>query len=522
VISRPRLGSLVPLQMRRRRAAVAEGTPRFETVILGGGPAGTGSLVWAAQNGLLGGWLDGGVAIVERSRSGSSLGQYALNADSPGRSFLECLDGPNCEPLLSEVRDDPVTQELEQWREGHPTLALVDRFERRLHAAIVTEFARHPNSQVVADATARAIYLQPDGSIAVLVTSPDGKRETIHAGSAVVALGGRPQTFWDSVNVVPGLDLGRWRRKIVSSHQLLKHGGAEQVGRKLARKGRPPRAVIVGGSHSAFSSAWMLLDHVPGVDFGAESVHVLYRSEPRVSYYSRADADADSYRFSEADVCHATGRVHRLGGLQGDGRQMWRRIQGKAGMEPDRRAIARLMGELSRAELINLLDDADVVVPAFGYRLATVPVFDEYGCSVPLARTGPAVGPDSRLLGADGQAVPGLFGIGLGSGFVPWGGMAGEMSFNGQQNSLWLYQHGLGEMVYHGARQYAAGRMAADRSPLFTSARRVDDSAHDKAVPATVAAHDPGASQPLSRSRLTRPVSSHQLMNREFDELPPL
>src|ERR1700710_1978431 len=101
---RSRLKKLVSQQFRGDRAVVAEGRPTFETVILGGGPAGTGPLVWAAQNGRLGAWLDRGVAVVERSKSGSSLGQYALNADSPGRSFLECLDGPDCEPALLEVR----------------------------------------------------------------------------------------------------------------------------------------------------------------------------------------------------------------------------------------------------------------------------------------------------------------------------------------------------------------------------------------------------------------------------------
>lgn len=480
----PRLGAVLPLPLRRNRAARAKDTTRFETVILGGGPAGTGSLVWAAQNGLLGGWLDRGVAIVERSQSGSSLGQYALNADSPGRSFLECLEGPDCEPLLAEVKNDPVTQELERWRDGHPTLALVDRFERRLHAAIVAEIARHPNSHVFTDTTARTIDLQPDGSVAVSITSAEGRRQTIHAASAVVALGGRPNTLWDSIELIPGLDLGRWRRKIVSSHQLLKHGGADQVGRMLSRKGRPPRAVIVGGSHSAFSAAWMLLDRMPGVHFGPQGIQILYRNEPRVTYYSRAEADADAYRFSESDVCQATGRVHRLGGLQGDGRQMWRRMQGKAGPQADNRAVTRSMFDLSRAELIDTLNEADLVVPAFGYRLATIPVFDKYGYSVPLARTGPAVAPDSRLLGADGQAVPGLFGVGLGSGFVPWGGLSGELSFTGQQNSLWLYQHGLGEMVYHGTRQYAVALQAgADVLHLPTARRDGDDLAPEKATP---------------------------------------
>ncbi|MGO8851229.1 hypothetical protein [Mycobacterium sp.] len=100
---------------------------------------------------------------------------------------------------------------------------------------------------------------------------------------------------------------------------LLAQGGAEEVARGLARTGRMPRAVILGGSHSAFSAASMLLERLPGVRFGLGGVRILYRSEPRVMYPSRAEASAESYGFTEADVCQATGRVHRVGGLRGDG-----------------------------------------------------------------------------------------------------------------------------------------------------------------------------------------------------------
>src|SRR5262249_46710821 len=126
----------LPRRARRRvgrELEAGERTPMYETVILGGGAAGTGSLVWAARHGGLGTWLDRGVALVERTDLlGGSLGQYPLNADSRGTSFLECLDGPRCEPSLAAVKADPVTRELEGLRHAHPTMDLVDRFERRV------------------------------------------------------------------------------------------------------------------------------------------------------------------------------------------------------------------------------------------------------------------------------------------------------------------------------------------------------------------------------------------------------
>ncbi|MBW0016734.1 MAG: hypothetical protein JO236_04195 [Mycobacterium sp.] len=444
----------------RKEQSAADGaveeTRMYETVILGGGPAGTGSLVWAARHGRLNAWLDSGVALVERSDGlGGSLGQYPLNADSRGTSFLECLDGPDCAPFLADLKSDPATREMEPFRSGQPTLQMVNRFERAVGAAVLAEFARHPNSCALTGTRALAIQLERDGSIGVITTDRDGQRAVVRATSAVVALGGRPNMSWSKTELAPGLYLGQWRDKIVSSHRLLSQGGAAEVARRLARVNRRPRVVIVGGAHSAFSAAWMLLQQLPELNFGPQGVQILHRSEPRPTYWSRDAARADGYEFSEADVCQATGRVHRFAGLQGDGREVWRRAHRKPGTEPDDRVVTRSLGSLWRADLIRLLNDADLVVPALGYRLATIPVYDPRGDRVPLAQTGPAVRQDARLLAADGTPVPGLFGVGLGSGFMPWGAMAGEVSFAGQQNSLWLFQNDIGKLIYTSTRRLA-------------------------------------------------------------------
>lgn len=455
------------------RAAAPERTPLYETVILGGGPAGTGPLVWAARHGRLGAWLDSGVALVEQAEElGGSLGQFPLNADSRGTSFLECLDGPDCAPFLADLRTDPVAAELESFRAAHPSLELVGRFERRLGAAMLTEFGRHPNSRAFTATRAEAIRLQADGSVAVVTTATDGRRVVVRAASAVVALGGRPNASWSEIEVAPGVHLGHWRDKIVSSHRLLSRGGVQEVARRLARAPGSPRVVILGGAHSAFSAAWLLLERVSAHSFGTHGVQILHRSEPRPNYPSRAAAHVDFYEFSESDVCAATGGVHRLGGLKGDGREVWRRLHRKPGTERDDRVVALPIGGLPRADLLRLLSDCDLIVPALGYRLATLPIYDARGARVPLARCGPAVAPDARLLAEDGTPVPGVFGVGLGSGFRPWGAMTGEESFAGQQNSLWLYQNGLGKLLYDGTRRRA--RHLADVSAVVDSAARED------------------------------------------------
>ncbi len=438
----------------------------FETLILGAGAAGTGSLVWAARHGLLGTWLDAGVAVVDaRFSMSGTIGRYVLNADTLGGTFLECLDGPCCDPVLVRLRSDPVALELAGWRDRYPPLELVGRFLERVGTALAAMLHSHPRSLFLAGAAARGLRLQADGSVVADISEADGRRHSLRAASAVMAVGGRQNTSWETIELVPGLQLDRWRTKIIPSELLVARGGASQARRMLARARGTPRAIILGGAHSAFSAAWLLLDRLSDIQFDAAGIQILYRTEPRVFYPSRAAAAADGYRFTDADVCPATGRVFRLSGLRADGRDVWRRMRGLAGGEAEKRVVAKPIRAEQRHELACLLDSADLIVPAFGYRMATIPVFDASGLPVVPARTGPAVDPDSRLLIEGGGALPNVFGVGLGSGFRPWGAMAGEPSFCGQQNSLWLYQNGIGEQIYNGTRACASAHreMAARR-----------------------------------------------------------
>jgi len=97
------------------------------------------------------------------------------------------------------------------------------------------------------------------------------------------------------------------------------------------------------------------------------------------------------------------------------------------------------------------LDEAALVAPCLGYRSATLPIFDADGRRLVLRadRNGDAVGDDCRVLLADGTKLPNVFGIGLGTGFRPSEAMGCEPNFNGQANSLWLYQNDMGSLIYH-------------------------------------------------------------------------
>jgi hypothetical protein len=428
----------------------------LELAILGGGPAGTGPLIWAAQYGVLHSWLDGGVAIVERTAEmGGSLGQYLINADSMGTSFLECLDPSPARVLLAAAYEAPVTRLLQEYRHGYPPLRLVAEFERCLGHALADVINSHPGGSFLPHTTVEALHVNSDGSITVKMAGG-----SLCARSVVVGLGGLqdPRELL-SREVLPGVSLSDVdQSKIILSDRLLTEPGLARAGAVLAGAGCA-RTIILGGSHSAFSAAWALLQVLPNAPFGPRDIVLFCRREPRVFYPTRAAARVDGYAFSEDDVCPMTERVHRLSGLRNDGRELWRRLRGRPGAPPEPRAEITLLSDplLSPERLRRLLDEAALVVPALGYRFCTVPVYDAAGHRIELAADEglPAVDRDCRILLTGGGALPNVFGTGLGSNYRPWGDMAGEPGFEGQQNSLWLYQNRLGRLIYEGARTVA-------------------------------------------------------------------
>jgi len=115
----------------------------LSSIIVGGGPGGLGPLIWAAQHGLLPDWLDRGIAVVERqAHLGGTLGRFGIHSDSLGGSYLECLEAPGLPAALLPLRDDPLAREMARYRDSFPLLGLVDRFMRRIGAALASMLVR--------------------------------------------------------------------------------------------------------------------------------------------------------------------------------------------------------------------------------------------------------------------------------------------------------------------------------------------------------------------------------------------
>ena len=430
----------------------------LSSIIVGGGPGGLGPLLWAAQAGILPDWLRRGVVVIDRQRIlGGTLGRYAINSDSLGGAYLEFLDAAGTPDALRALRHDPVTQQMEEYYDGFPPLDLVYSFLRRLGAAMEKIIAEQPGCAFRCGTDVRSLHLQADGSVHALTVGPDGTAAVLEARTAVVALGGRQN--WIQQPLTQDLSLSDCQpRYVMPSDRVLSHSGLKEVHRVLsADKERP--IVILGGSHSAYSTAWTLANLVSAEVLGSRRVFILQRRPPRIFYPSREAAEADDYPVADGDICPRTQRVNRLGGLRSDGRDMWRRIAGRPEVAGETRFTVLPILRLYRGELRDLLEGAALVIPAFGYCSATLPIYDVHGHRLVLNADigGRNVAQDCRLLLADGRTLPTVFGIGLGTGFRPFGAMGGEPNFSGQANSLWLYQNGIGAMVHRGVFEVLDG-----------------------------------------------------------------
>ena len=421
------------------------------SIIIGGGPGGLGPLIWAAQNGLLPDWLNRGVAVVERQgHLGGTLERFGIYSDSLGGSYLEFLEAPGLPGALLPLRDDPLTHEMAQYRRKFPPLGLVDRFMRRIGIALAAMLEESTTSSLHLSTEARAVRLRPDGAIAVETIGSDGTDATLIAHSAVMALGGHQ--LWPQQVLLPGLALAGCRmRRVMPSDRALSNAGLREAEQILAAAGRR-RILILGGSHSAYAVAAALVA-LPAADrLSAGQIVILQRREPRIFYPDRNAAFDDLYEVDAGDICPRTQRVNRMGGLRGYGREMWRQIAHRPRTLSEPRVEAMSMQQFSTTELRLEIEQAALVVPCFGYCSTMLPVFDVHGERLSLNAEvgGSAVGEDSRLVLRDGSTLPNLFAIGLGTGYRLPASMGGEPNFDGQANSLWLYQNDIGEVIYRG------------------------------------------------------------------------
>ncbi len=426
-------------------------TKTYRVVIIGAGPAGLAPLLAAHRNGLLSRLMSGGVAVVETSEEAGcgGLGRYEINSDSTGTTFVDCLRGPEASELTS-LLSHPLALEVAEAGDGPVPLRLAGRFLSLVGRTLLSMIAAHPACIVLAGYRALRAQRSPQGW-STSVENRAGHSAILVSPFVVIATGASQPLERLAAETAGGANLvERYGPKLLQSGDVFVSGGLERVAAHLGRSAEP-RAAIVGGSTSAAALANALLQRLPSVRFGAGGVTLLHRRPLRIYYPCVQDALDDGYaEFTEDDICPISKRVFRFAGFRLDSRDLIMRARGIGGRPAEPRLALHRLQPVD-PEAVAIMDRADVVIAALGYRPHALPVFQADGSPIALHAHGgpsaPMVDGACRVIDAGRQPVAGLFGIGLAAGFVPRGRLGGEASFSGQANGLWLWQNDVGLLI---------------------------------------------------------------------------
>ncbi len=425
--------------------------PVARLLVVGGGPAGTAMLTAASKAGRLGD-LARDLVLVDRGDTLGSgrLGNYAIASDSTAQSFLSAVEN-NPEPALAALAGHPSAQAIDAWRDrlGVP-LATAGPFLAVTGERLGAIVEGHGGS-ILKGHEALSARRGDDGIWSVrLKRLSDGHEFDARARNLLLATGGHQPLDRLVRQQVAGVSLvERVGDRLLQSDEVLALGGLDRVADLLSGK-RAPLIAVIGGSTSALSAVALLLRSRPGIPFGAGGITLLHREALRPTYASVEAAQADGFTdFGSDDICPLTGMVYRLGGFRLEARELALRMLEVDGRAPDPRVALHRIARGSDPDALAILDRADLVVAALGYRPRALPLRDAAGAPLPLAidAGGDLVDGRCRVMGADARPVPGVYGIGLAAGFVPSGALGGEASFRGQANGLWLWQNDVGRLI---------------------------------------------------------------------------
>lgn len=434
---------------------------RTGILVVGGGPAGLAPLLAASARGLLPDLLSAGLVVAERSdRIGAGrIGGYVINSDSAAETFLSCVVG-NPEPELAALAMHPVAQAIAAYGRDAVPLTLIGQFLGIVGEALAIVIERARDGRVMTGQDALWTQRLPDGGWSTrLRCRSSGRLTDIVSRTVLIATGaGQPIERLEQERVCGQTLLAGQAHRLIQSDQALTTDGVGEITRRLSSL-PAPRVAVLGGSTSALSCVRVLLEAcaLPA----AGRVTLLHRRQLALFYRSVEEATSGGYLdFGMDDVCPVSGFVFRFGGLRYDSRALAMAAVGLGETPSDPRLILQRLDHPDAAR--QTLDEADLIVSCVGYRPSGLPVLDITARRVPLLADqsgGALVGPECDVLDAAGEAIDGLFGIGLAAGFRPSGAMGGEPSFRGQVNGLWLWQNDVGALI--AARLLAVARRPA-------------------------------------------------------------
>lgn len=389
--------------------------PYYRLLIIGGGPSGCSIISRAIRINLYKELLEAngeslGTCIVDkenRSRfGGGKLQDYIVNSNTYGSKFATNITCNKDEVIPKEtisnttfasLKDSLAGRELELCGDKPAPLMKVGNFLRDVGQCVIDTLSQYPTSCAYhTDTTVLSIAKYPIKSLKK--DSADDTSSQCNCLWQVNAIGpSGPLTLYTKVVALanggaqepPKLSNSEHMNKLFTSDNICTGAGLDDLKMKLKGTSKK-RIVIVGGSHSAFSAAWICLNKLEifqGIDNSnasspikastadsiAEkySICILHRSPIQVFYASKKDADSDRYT-DIGPINKSTGQIHPFGGLRGDAKELWRNIR------LGRETRVKLVKTNNATTIINkMYDDAAVIIWACGYSTNTIPLLDE-------------------------------------------------------------------------------------------------------------------------------------------------
>lgn len=346
-------------------------TERADIAVVGFGPAGLATVVGAS----IADAPQRIIALDQNKHAGSgNLRNLLIDSNSAGEDFTDAI----ADSQLCQVTNTNEAKPLTGNQQPVP-LREVARFLGRVAAeAVRAGLVRH-----VPDAVAS---IQLDNGAYALHTKT-GK--TIAAEKVIVANGAEER-------LLPELAL-HGAGTTFKSDDILHGGRKRDVARAIAKH---TTVVIVGGSHSAYSSAKIILDEFPTARI------VFAKRGPTRPFFRSADEAAEyGYKLTHADtICPETGRINRFNGVRGQARDLWYAEQN--GTEP------RLQ---SRHDIdLRAISPEIAVVQAIGYQPRRPELLDADGRPVDYEIINGPYGIAQFVAASSTEPLPNLLGIGIG------------------------------------------------------------------------------------------------------------
>lgn len=408
----------------------------LDVVIIGAGPAGSGllSCLYRDLNVENNSALKICMIDARGPKDFGTLADYDIPSDTRASKFLTCLDGlpPS---VMSSVGLIDLTKLLSGYKEEAVPLPQAGSFFRVLGKLICQDMISkgqlilEPNTKVES-----AIWCDTYWQLKT-------KTKVITAKSLVLACGATEvQTrFFDFLNAYSMKieDLKSW----CLSSDILKFLPDATLLNKLRAKPNP-KVSIIGGSHSAISTAAKLLNQK--ILFKEGGVKIFHRKPMHVTFDSAEAARHCGFDdFGVDDICPATKRVFALKGFRLDSRDLLMAIKGYGDVPRETRVELADLKTVKAANLKAELQSSHLVISALGYEPNYIPLYSK-SLDQKIELNGPNfVDEKSRLLTSSQAVIPQCYALGLASNYN-LAERFGERSFTGQANGLVLWHKDIG------------------------------------------------------------------------------